>query len=398
MIQIGIIGCGRILAAHLRGYRLLREAGVDNFRITALCARDPRDAHSYLSPSDEFPQRKPVSTLPGDPLAVAAEYLSVFQPDTDVKVIDHYNDLIDHPSVDAVNDFSTHQLHHPIALRCALKGKHLLTQKPLAVQVSQAQEMVRVFQAASLVLGVCENWRFRPLTRHAKWAIDDGAIGKLQQLHFMNVGNWWAPRQVVAHTPWRHQQAQGGGISLDIGPHLFHWVRHLGGPVTNVTGKAICLEPKRRLPLLTTEPESEAMIDCDADDTFTASFQTEQDVIGSLSASWAGAGAGIAIPPQVIGSSGSICGDQFTNAQGATQPLDDLYRTSCPRERKEREFPLGLEDGFALLQLDWLKALQEGAQPEVNGMEGLLDLACASAVLESNRQGKTVSIDELLNH
>jgi len=40
MIRIGIVGCGRILNAHLQGYKQLRELGMDNFRITALCARN----------------------------------------------------------------------------------------------------------------------------------------------------------------------------------------------------------------------------------------------------------------------------------------------------------------------------------------------------------------------
>jgi len=86
MIRIGIVGCGRILAAHLRGYRLLREAGVDGFEITALCSRNADDARSYVKRGDGPKQRRAVSTIPGDPLAVDDEYLSDFQPDTQVDV------------------------------------------------------------------------------------------------------------------------------------------------------------------------------------------------------------------------------------------------------------------------------------------------------------------------
>ena len=80
MIRIGIVGCGRILAAHLEGYRLLREAGIDDFQITALCARKEADALGYVKPDEQFPQRKPVSDIPGDPLAIGPIYLSDSNP------------------------------------------------------------------------------------------------------------------------------------------------------------------------------------------------------------------------------------------------------------------------------------------------------------------------------
>ena len=54
----------------MRGYRLLREAGVDDFRITALCDIREDDARMYAKRGEGPAQRPPVSKMPGDPLAV----------------------------------------------------------------------------------------------------------------------------------------------------------------------------------------------------------------------------------------------------------------------------------------------------------------------------------------
>ncbi|HWA98476.1 MAG TPA: Gfo/Idh/MocA family oxidoreductase, partial [Pirellulales bacterium] len=159
MIRIGIVGCGRILAAHLRGYRLLREAGVDNFRITALCSRNRDDAASYVRRGHGPPQRLPVSNIPGDVLAIGDEYLSDFQDDVEPEIFSDYRAMIARAPIDAVNDFTSHGVHHEIALVALDAGKHLLTQKPLAVTVEAAKRMCDRAEVRDRVFGVFENFR-----------------------------------------------------------------------------------------------------------------------------------------------------------------------------------------------------------------------------------------------
>jgi len=396
MIRIGIIGCGRILAAHLEGYRILREAGVDNFEITALCSRKAEDAQGYVKRGEGPPQRKPVSDIPGDPLAVGDQYLSDFQPDTEVEVFTDFRDLIAYDRVDAINDFTIHSLHHQIAEFAFAAGKHVLSQKPLAVTMEGARRMCEQAEAAGVTFGVFENLRFDQGVRHQHWAFsDDGLAGEIQIAVMGNIGTWWAPDLIVAETPWRHELVQGGGMALDLGPHFFDMIRYIGGgEIVSVTAQTQVVEPTR---YLLRDGERVDPVSCDADDTFYAHFELESGAAGTMFGSWSGHGTNTVLGdgPVFYGSKGRVTGDRIQLDGQEEQSLASLYEANASAEMKERHFPLGLTNDFALSQLDWIRAIEGGAQPECSGAEGLRDLACAYAVVESDLAGREVSVAEV---
>ena len=397
MIRIGIVGCGRILAAHLQGYKLLREAGVDDFRITALCARKADDGWMYVKRGEGPPQRKPVSDIPGDPLAVGDMYLSDFQDDVEVKVYTDYRQMIAEGPIDAVNDFTLHSLHHKVAEECFRHGKHLLSQKPLAVTVESARQMCAEAEKSETVFGVFENFRNAPTTRHLKWLFDSGKLGSLQMILLGYVGTWWAPHYIVAETPWRHEKLEAGGIALDLGVHFLDQMRYVAGEPKSVAAQTAVLERERIT--VNAQGHETHRIACDADDTFFAAYEFEHGAVANLSASWGGHGPAMKWGQGTVyyGSLGHVTGGQVHFDNGETASLAELYEQHADPALKAQHFPLGITDSFALNQNDWLSAIRDRRQPETSGREGLLDLAAAYAILESHQAGRRVEIAEVLD-
>ena len=337
--------------------------------------------------------------MPGDPLAIDDQYLSDFQPGVEVQVFTDYREMIEHGPIDAVNDFTVHSLHHQIAEIAFANGKHLLSQKPLAVSMEGARRMCEGAEKAGVTFGVFENLRFAKGVRQTQWAFGkDGIAGDLQMVLMGNVGTWWAPDLIVAETPWRHVLDEAGGIALDLGPHFFDMIRHIGGSeVSKVSATTRVVEPVR---YVIRDGKKVDPIICDADDTFFANFETETGVAGTMFGSWAGRGSNTVVGdgPVFYGSKGRVSGDVLhLDGREESDSLDAVYLREAENQVKESHFPKGITNDFALAQLDWLDGIERGKDPECTGREGLLDLACAYAVVESNLAGRSVSIDEIVS-
>ena len=404
MIRIGIVGCGRILNAHLQGYRLLREAGCDDFRITALCARNRDDALMFRKRGEGPPPRAAV--LPpetGDPLAAPHIYLDDFQPDTEVAVFTDYREMIAADAVDAVNDFTTLSMHHQIGAASFDAGLHLLVQKPLAISVAAARLLVEMAKANGLTLGLFENVRQAEATRAAAWAIEQGLIGDLQLALFGGIGGLWSPDKIVAETPWRHRKLEGaGGGAIDIGVHVMHWVRYVCGEIAAVSGTVRTFEPVRHL---YGDPATGKSVEAGVDDTYLATVTCESGALAQLMWSWATHGEETQIPgaPVFYGSRGCIKGGEIIDDHGNRCDLLQTFWNEAETGLLDRLFPVvgpaatRLTDPFAIQQYDWLLAIERGGQPETDGEEGLRDLAAAFGMIESSLLQRTVTMDELLS-
>lgn len=397
-IRIGVIGCGRILPAHLRGLRRLREAGVGDFRVTALVARKPEDAYMFRMRGAGPTPRPPVSKDPRDSLAAPHCYVSDFQPDVEAQVYDTVDALLAADAVDAVTITTTLATHHEIGLACLAAGKHVMIEKPLAVSVRAGRQLVDAAEQAGRTLGVMEMVRYERETRLARWLVERGDLGTPQMAASISISTGeWSPDKIVAETPWRHQKAlAGGGASIDLGVHVMHELRYVVGEPERVSAVARVFEPERRR-----RDASGAVVErvaADADDAFFALAEFANGAIGTLSFTWAGHGEPTGLPGglTIYGSRGCLKGTTLIRDDGSREEAPDIFAREADPEERERFFPYGVTDPFALAYLDWLRAIRADAQPETSGREGLRDLAAAFAIMESATAGAPVSVDDVL--
>ena len=396
MVRLGVIGCGRILPAHLRGLREIKTRGLADFEITALCSRNIDDAKMFRSPDHGIPPRPPTANDQTDPLSAPHVYVSELQSSRP-EVYSDYQHMLDSDSVDAVIVLTALDSHHTIGVDCLDSGRHVMMEKPLAITVRAARMLVDAAARNDLMLATAEVIRYLEPIRAVHWAIRHGSIGRLQSVLAGGMGSPdWSPDYIAAHTAWRHvKQRAGGGPSIDFGVHLFDMIEYECGEIESVGAMTATTEPVRRY---RGDAPFEGTVENELEDVAMITYRFKSGAIGSLTLSWGAHGDVVAVPggKAIYGSKGSIVGTELTNDSGEKADTIELMRAEASSDQLERWFPGGLEDPFGLELLDWLKAIEDSQRkPEVDGEGGLRDLAVAYSVVESSVVGRQVKVDEV---
>lgn len=191
-LRVGIIGTGGIaVGAHLPGYQKLG----DRVEVVALC------------------------DINEEKLARASERFGVEKTFTD------YNDLLA-LDLDLVSVCTPNYLHNPVAIAALEAGKHVLCEKPLALNAQQAQEMVDAAEKAGKHLMIGVNNRYRQESQKLKKMIERGDLG---EIYAARTG-WVRRRGVPFWGDWfMEKEKAGGGPLIDIGVHMLDLTRWLMG-------------------------------------------------------------------------------------------------------------------------------------------------------------------------
>jgi predicted dehydrogenase len=156
---------------------------------------------------------------------------------------------------DAVVIAAPHYFHPPIAIAAFRAGLHVLSEKPIAVQISQAEKMVAAARASGKVFCVMFQMRTEAHTKKAKELVDTGELGEIRRT--MLVSPEYRSQAYYDSGTWRATWGgEGGGVMMNQAPHIMDVFTMLGGMPKRVHGRIATV-----LHDIEVEDQAEAMLE-----------------------------------------------------------------------------------------------------------------------------------------
>jgi predicted dehydrogenase len=378
-IKVGVVGTGFIGPAHIEALRRL-----PNIEVVALC-----EVNIELA-------------------TTKAAQLGIERPCT-------FEELLKMEDIACVHICTPNFLHYSQSKAALLAGKHVVCEKPLAKDLVEAEELVKIASETGLVNAVHFNLRYYPLVRQMKMMREKGELGEVYSVIGSYLQDWLF---YATDYNWRLEPDKSGDSRAiaDIGSHLMDLIEYVTGlKTTQVMADFNTVHKVRKKPLKAIETYSGKMLNAEdyadvainTEDTAHVLLRFDNGNTGSITVSQVAAGRKNQLKVEIAGSEKTLAWNSEAPNEiwiGARDKANSmLIRDPSLVHEEVRSlitYPGGHNEGFGDTSKQLFKEVYEAvaagsppAQPKYPTFaDGYRELLICERILESSRSEKWVNV------
>ena len=342
-MKYALIGCGRIAVNHIKA------VVNNNLDMVAVCDVDLSHVDVLFSKTG---YDKPVERY------------------TDYKKM-----LSEHPEIKLVAIATESGIHAEIALYCIDHGVNVIVEKPMAMSIADADEIVRRSEEKGVVVSVCHQNRFNIAVQQMRHALESGRFGKLSH-GSINV-RWNRNRDYYDQAPWRGKWASDGGCLFNQCIHgidLLRWM--MGNEVDEVYG--------------VTKQQFHRYLECE--DIGMAVVKFKNGAVGTIEGTVNVYPKNLEETLYLFGENGTVkIGGTSTNNIDVWEFKDENADDQKNKELKEQTSNV-YGNGHTSLYADVIEAIEKGRKPYIDAVAGRNAVEMILAIYQSAATGKPVKL------
>lgn len=212
----------------------------------------------------------------------------------------NYHELLERDDINIINCCTPNNLHKDILIGSLKAGKHIYCDKPLAMSLDEARDILEATKNAKTVHQMTFQYRFVPAIMRAKQLIDEGLLGEIMSFRAAYLHSGYTdPNRPMS---WRLNKKQGGaGALFDLGSHVLDLVRYLCGECEEIFATTQTFIKSRPA-----SKGSNELLAVDVDDLALVQMKMKNGALGTMEASRIATGTNDDLRIEIHGREGAL--------------------------------------------------------------------------------------------
>lgn len=344
-IGFGIIGCGMIASYHADAI-----AGITGAKLVGACDTNRQSLRSFC-------EKRAIESF------------------------ESVDQLLQSEKIDVVCICLPSGLHYETVITCVKHKKHVVVEKPMALNVQQCDDIIRVADENGVYVTVISQLRYTDSMTKLKAAVDNKLLGRITVADIDM--KYYRNKEYYMQSNWRGTwQLDGGGALMNQGIHGIDLLQYIMGKVISVQAASRTL-----------------LHDIETEDTLVAILEFENGAIGTVQATTS-VYPGFERKLSICGTEGTIvlCEDSIEIWNLKNKEMQEEHPNMLSDRRNGKletgSRPDGMDSTLHQKQLaDFVQCIRQGKRPFVDSLEGRKAVAIICAIYEAAKTGKKVSIN-----